>query len=176
MKNVFGKLVVVSFLVVIFSACQNPRNQAVSQIEVLESELFSENEMIDRDKVGVLIDAYVGFVETYPADSLSPAYLFKAGDMAMNTNRSVQAIQLYTRIIDEYPDYSKVPEAMFLLGYVYENNLGRLDKAKEIYERFLALYPDNDFADDAQISLMYLGKSPEELIEIFQQQSTEQQN
>jgi len=53
---------------------------------------------------------------------------------------------------------------------VYENNLGELAKAEEIYKKFLELYPDNDFADDAEISLKYLGKSPEELIEIFQQQ------
>jgi len=45
-----------------------------------------------------------------------------------------------------------------------------LAKAEEIYKKFLELYPDNDFADDAEISLKYLGKSPEELIEIFQQQ------
>jgi len=176
MKNVFEKLLVVSLLVVIFSACQNPRGKAVSQIELLENELFSEAGMIDRAKVIELIDAYIAFVETYPADTLSPVYLFKAGDMAMNTNRSVQAIQLYGQIIEDYPDYPKVPEALFLQGYVYENNLGRLDKAKEIYERFLALYPDNDFADDAEISLLYLGKSPEELIEIFQQQAAEQQD
>jgi tetratricopeptide (TPR) repeat protein len=56
------------------------------------------------------------------------------------------------------------------MGYVYENNLGELAKAEEIYKKFLELYPDNDFADDAEISLKYLGKSPEELIEIFQQQ------
>jgi tetratricopeptide (TPR) repeat protein len=60
---------------------------------------------------------------------------------------------------------------MFLKGYVYENNLGRLDKAKEIYETFIELYPNNEFADDAEVSLRFLGKSPEELIEIFQQEA-----
>jgi tetratricopeptide (TPR) repeat protein len=63
---------------------------------------------------------------------------------------------------------------LFLKGYVYENNLGRLDKAKAIYEEFLQKYPDNDFADDAEVSLKYLGKSPEELIEIFQRKAGEQ--
>jgi TolA-binding protein len=91
----------------------------------------------------------------------------------MNTNRSRQAIRYYDRIITDYPGYKKTPEAMFLKGYVYENNLGRLDKAKEIYEAFLELYPDNEFADDAEVSLRFLGKSPEELIEIFQKEQGE---
>jgi TolA-binding protein len=86
----------------------------------------------------------------------------------MNTNRSMEAIKFYDRILTDFPDYRKAPEALFLKGYVYENNLGRLDKAKEIYETFMAKYPENEFADDAKVSLQYLGKSPEELIEIFQ--------
>ena len=94
----------------------------------------------------------------------------------MNTGRATQAINIYSRIVEQYPDYSKAPEALFLQGYVYENNLGRLDKAKAIYEEFLAKYPDNDFADDAEVSLKYLGKTPEELIEIFQQNAEYQQH
>jgi TolA-binding protein len=80
----------------------------------------------------------------------------------------MEAIRFYDRILNDFPDYRKAPEALFLKGYVYENNLGRLDKAKEIYEAFIAKYPTNEFADDAEVSLKYLGKSPEELIEIFQ--------
>ncbi|MBE0639617.1 MAG: tetratricopeptide repeat protein [Bacteroidales bacterium] len=174
MKKVTGNLIFALLLVLVLSSCSSPRSKAVTQIESIESALFSEAGMIDREKVGELIDAYLLFVETYPTDTLAPVYLFKAGDMAMNTNRSVQAIQFYGRIIEEYPDYPKLPEAMFLQGYVYENNLGRVDKAKEIYEKFLELYPENDFADDAEVSLKYLGKSPEELIEIFQQQAAQE--
>ncbi|NCC72739.1 MAG: tetratricopeptide repeat protein [Sphingobacteriia bacterium] len=166
-------LILFSFaLVFLFMAgCRSPRRENITEIENIEKSLFDQESAIDRTKVGELIDLYVRFADTYPDDSLSPAYLFKAGDMAMNTNRSQQAIEFYKRIIDNYPDYPKVPEALFLQGYVYENNLGRLDEAKRIYEQFLELYPENDFADDARVSLQFLGKTPEELIEIFQQQS-----
>lgn len=174
MRNAIGNLIFTLFVVMLLGSCQSPRNKAVKQVEAIENGLFNDEGMIDREKVTELIDAYTNFVETYPADSLAPAYLFKAGDMAMNTNRSVQAIQFYGQIIEEYPNYPKLPEAMFLQGYVYENNLGRLDKAKEIYEKFLELYPNNDFADDAEVSLKYLGKTPEELIEIFQEQAAQE--
>ncbi len=172
-KNFF--LLSVTLMVILFNACQSPRQDTIENIMATEQEIFSENGMIDRNRVDELIETYVAFADEFPKDTLAPDYLFKAGDIAMNTNRSRQAIRSYDRIITDYPDYRKTPEALFLKGYVYENNLGRLDKAKEIYEAFLVLYPDNEFADDAEVSLKYLGKSPEELIEIFQQAETKEE-
>ena len=56
---------------------------------------------------------------------------------------------------------------------VYENYLGDLDNAKMIYLEFLEKYPDNEFADDAEISIQNLGKSPEELIRQFEEQQAQ---
>jgi len=174
MKKLQFHLLITGLLItVMFTSCQSPRDESIANIENTEMEVFSENGMIDRNRVDELIETYVGFADEFPEDTLAPDYLFKAGDISMNTNRSRQAIRFYDRIITEFPDYKKTPEAMFLKAYVYENNLGRLDKAKEIYETFLALYPNNEFADDAEVSLRFLGKSPEELIEIFQQEAGE---
>lgn len=166
-KNIFP--IALLLLLVVMIACQNSRQEVIEQIKETEASVFDQNGMIDQARVDELISVYISFADSYPQDSLAPGYLFRAADVAMTTNRSNQAITLYQRIREEYPDYRKVPEALFLEGYVYENYLGRLDKAKAIYEEFLEKYPDNDFADDAEISLKYLGKSPEELIEIFQQ-------
>ena len=166
---------VATILLILATACQSARQKSLDNIKTTEEEVYSENGMIDRNRVDELIGVYVGFASDFPDDSLSPEYLFKAADIAMNTKRSREAIRYYDSILINYPDYRKAPEALFLKGYVYENNLGRLDKAKEIYEKFLKMYPDNEFADDAEVSLKYLGKSPEELIEIFQQENQEKQ-
>jgi len=152
----------------LFSACQSKRTKAIKNIEKAEQEAFAETGALNADKVNDLITEYVAFADQFKDDTLAASYIFKAGDIAMNTNRSMEAIRFYDRILNDFPNYRKAPEALFLKGYVYENNLGRLDKAKEIYEAFIAKYPTNEFADDAEVSLKYLGKSPEELIEIFQ--------
>jgi TolA-binding protein len=56
-----------------------------------------------------------------------------------------------------------------MIGFVQENDLNQLDKAKATYESFLAKYPnDPDFTDDAQNALKLLGKSPEEIIKEFE--------
>lgn len=174
MKTTINYIVLV-LMIITLASCGSAREKELQQIKSVEEKTFSESGLVEANFVDELIESYESFANNFPGDSLAPDYLFKAGDVAMNTNRSNKAIMLYDRIINEYSDYRKVPEALFLKGYVYENNLGRLDKAKAIYEEFLVKYPDNDFADDAEVSLKYLGKSPEELIEIFQQGNAETQ-
>jgi outer membrane protein assembly factor BamD (BamD/ComL family) len=121
-------------LVLLMASCGSPRQQKLQEIKDIESATFSESGLIDAKGVDALIAAYESFANDFPNDSLAPNYLFKAGDVAMNTNRSNKAIELYDRIINSFGNYQKAPEALFLKGYVYENNLGRLDKAQAIYE------------------------------------------
>lgn len=174
MRSIFKCLA--PFLVVLMIvSCQSPRQDSLEKINEMESLAFSESGLVNAGHVDELIQTYQEFANEFPEDSLAPEYLFKAGDVAMHTNRSNKAILLYDRIINEYSNYRKAPEALFLKGYVFENNLGRLDRAEAIYKEFLEKYPDNEFADDAEVSLKYLGKTPEELIEIFQQENAAKQ-
>ena len=57
---------------------------------------------------------------------------------------------------------------LFFKGFVYENMLKDLDKARETYLQFIEKYPKDDFADDAQMALLNLGKTPEMLIKEFE--------
>ena len=77
--------------------------------------------------------------------------------------------------MNNYPDFDKTPQCLFLKGYIYENNLGDLDMAKSLYEEFLQKYPDDDFADDAEVSIKNLGKTPEQLIKEFEEKQKAQE-
>ena len=163
------KLIPIILIALLFASCGPNKNQDKEKIDVLETELFSQtNGMINKEKALEVVDLYVAFADTYPEDSLSAEYLFKAADISMNMNLPTKAIDLYKRIRAKYPSFRKAPECLFLSGYIYENYLGKLEEAKAIYEEFIQKYPDNDFADDAQISINNLGKSPEELIKEFE--------
>jgi outer membrane protein assembly factor BamD (BamD/ComL family) len=158
-------------------SCSDPRNEDVEKITQLENALFAEESSLDNlDKAKELIDQYTLFADQYPEDTLSPEYLFRAADIAMNINRGEMAINNYNRILKSYPDFKKAPECLFLKAYVYENNLGQLNKARVYYQEFIDKYPDNDFADDAEISIQNLGKSPEELIKEFEEKMKAQEN
>jgi len=84
---------------------------------------------------------------------------------------SQKAIELFDRLMVEYPDYEKVPECLFMKAFIYDNNLQEYDKAKEVYLEFLEKYPDDEFADDARASINNLGKSLEEIIREFEEKN-----
>lgn len=91
--------------------------------------------------------------------------LLKAAGLAKTIDNPDKAVQLYSEVAAKMPNHRKAPMALFMAGFVYENDLLDLNKAKECYESFLKIYPkDPDFADDAQMALKMLGKSPEEII------------
>ena len=167
-----GFLLIATFLI---NACTSPKANKLAEIKTMEDELFSdESKMIDRTQADELIGLYVAYADEFPEDTEAAEYLFKAGDMAMNLNMPRKAVQVFDRILTDYPDFEKTPQCLFLKGYVYENNLGDLQTAKMIYEEFLEKYPDDEFADDAEVSIKNLGKTPEELIKEFEEQAKEE--
>lgn len=162
--------------IIVMAACTSPQAKLKLEIEGMEDVLFADaNKMIDKTEAGELIDKYVEYGDSFPESQEAPQMLFKAGDMAMNLNMPNKAIEIFDRIMNTYPDYEKAPQCLFLKGYIYENNMGDLTKAKAIYEAFLQKYPDDEFADDAAVSIKNLGKSPEELIKEFEELQKEQE-
>ncbi|MFN0214743.1 MAG: tetratricopeptide repeat protein [Saprospiraceae bacterium] len=102
--------------------------------------------------------------------------LLKAAGLAKTIGNPQKAIELYIKIADGLPQHKKAPTALFMIGFVQENDLNDLEKAKMTYESFLQKYPnDPDFADDAQNAIKLLGKSPEEIIKEFEKQTGQEQ-
>ena len=166
---------VVFAIAAILVSCSSPKDKLKSEIKVTEDSLFSDDtKMVDRDMARELIDKYVAFADQFSKDKETPEILFKAGDLSMNMNMPRKAIQIFDRIMNNYPDFEKTPQCMFLKGYIYENDLKDLKTAKQIYEDFLKKYPDDEFADDAEISIKNLGKTPEELIREFEEKAKQE--
>jgi outer membrane protein assembly factor BamD (BamD/ComL family) len=184
-KLLIMKKYVLIFIVFIFafSSCEGPKSESKKDntevsleesIASLEKELFNTSAVrLDRKKALKLISLYEEYVDTYPQDKLAPEYLFKAADISMNMRRPQATIALFDRIIQEYPEYDKSSSALFLKAFVYEDQLQDYENAKINYELFLSKYPDSEFADDAQVSLRNLGKSPEELIKEFEEKAAQ---
>jgi TolA-binding protein len=63
----------------------------------------------------------------------------------------------------KYPDSEKTPNAIFMIGYIYANELQDNDKAREAYEYFIENYPDNVLVQSARWEIENLGKSLEEI-------------
>jgi len=164
----FGNTILTMVIIFSIISCNNPKKKFVESIKGLEKELYSE-QSFNSEKGLKIINLYIDFSKQYPEDTASAGFLYKAAEVSMNLQLGIQAIGYYNEIIEKYPDFSKKPECVFLKAFIYENQLNDLEKAKEFYTQFIAEYPTNQLAKDAEASLKYLGKSPEELVKMFQE-------
>lgn len=167
-------LVFVTLLAAFFMyGCDNPTLR--DKIEKKEKQLTQSAAEEGQDEVvESLLEDYMAFVEQNPGDSLTPLYRFRSADIMMNRNMPVKALEQLDIILNRHPDFSKGADALFLKGYVLENSLGELGRAKEVYHRFLEKYPGHAFADDVEVSLKHLGRSPEELVRMFEKEADDQ--
>jgi len=154
--------------VIFFVSCQPSKEKMEKEIASLEAKLFDAESGFSRTGADNLIQEYQDFAAAYPADSLSPIYLFKAASIIMNLQDGPKAIALFDEIRSTYPEYEKAPLCLFFTGYVQENVLGDIDQARETYTLFIETYPNHDFADDAEASISNLGKTPEQMIQQFE--------
>jgi outer membrane protein assembly factor BamD (BamD/ComL family) len=151
------------------SGCSPSREKSVSTITSLETRLFSPAATgFDKVKADSLLAAYESFMKRFADDSATLKYTFKAANLAMNMGDAAKAIALFDKFIEKYPDHPKAAVSMFFKAYIYENQLKNLDKAKEIYLQFIEKYPDGDFTNDARIALQNLGKTPEQMVQEFE--------
>ena len=172
MKTLVSILTIVSIFM--FSCSETPRNKDVEKITSIEQKLVNDSTMLFDKKLAIdLIQMYSAFSDSYPADSLSPSYLFKAGRLTMNMNNGNRSIHLFDKILKQYPDFDKYPETVFLSAFVYENLLKDDTKAKEMYLRFMKNYPDNILYKDAKASYDNIGKSLDEIIKGFEKKNNE---
>ncbi|GAB4257192.1 MAG: hypothetical protein Kow0079_14360 [Vicingaceae bacterium] len=184
MKKLIYAFVIIGFTV----ACSNSNNNEqatdeveqnkeltkedlITNIENLESKLYANKDKYDTKLALEVLDAYKAFLKKYPSDEKSPAYTFKAGEIAMSLNKSQEAIAFFTRVNDNYKEFDKSSYALFLTAFVYDTQVKDYTQARKYYEAFINKYPNHELIDDAKASLQNLGKTPEELIEEFKKKN-----
>ncbi len=165
MKKSIQFVVVIMALVTI--ACQSPKEKALKEIDALQVQdsVFSIENMA-KEK-----DAYLAFADKYPDDERSPEFLFKAGQslgaiasQGKDVKQHEEAIAVFKRLQDNYPKHHYAEEALFLTGFIYENHIGDLEKAKATYQEFINKYPNSELAEDARITIQNLGLPAEEIL------------
>lgn len=158
-----NRSLIVLVTLVSLAACNSPKEKALTRIKGMEASdsVFSPAAIAD------LKAAYLDFANKYPDDEMSPEFIFKAAQRCNAVSMHQEAIGLFNSILQKYPKSKLCEEALFLQGYIYENNLQDYSKAKEIYTEFVSKYPDSELTEDAKLSIQNLGKSPEEIFESF---------
>ena len=134
-----------------------------------------EDVFVDPDKFGInrkaaqsYVDACEAFALAYPDTKEAPEFLYKATEISRTLRTFTKSLSMYDWIIDEYPQYEKAPTAMFLKGFIIENELNNDEAAMKVYKTFLSRYPDHQLRDDVQFLLDNVGKTDEEIMDLIE--------
>ncbi len=144
-------------------------NQPIVEILTdLQKKVFNDSVgRIDYRFANEYIQSSEVFVYLSPDHPAAADVALKAAETARTVRAFPKAMNLYEIISERYQDHPKAPQALFLRAFTLDNDLKRLDEARALYEKFLELYPNDEFADDTEFLLKNLGKSDEEIIQSF---------
>lgn len=160
MKKLFLTLLVASAMLV---ACGPSREERLDQIRDFEDSVFESAMGADTVVAEQLTKMYVDFADKYKTDSLAPEFLMKAAEVQSNVLHTDRAIELFDRIISDYPDFEEIPMCYYLKGNAYELN-SMAPQAKEAYQVYLDKFPNHFMAESTRQMLQYVGMNPEEML------------
>ena len=162
------RLIPLLFILLVMVGCNT--NDPAKRIEKLEEQAFATEGAINPEVANDLVSAYCDFADANPDDDMAPEYLFKAVDVSMNLNEPQRTIYIIDKLLNNYPDYPRTQAALFVKGFIFETRYENYDMAKKIYEQYLVMYPDGEFAESCRASIENLGLTPEELVKKFENQ------
>ncbi|MFT5834337.1 MAG: tetratricopeptide (TPR) repeat protein [Cognaticolwellia sp.] len=144
-------------------------------IEALEDSIFTKEGGIKpaQDTNGKkLIAAYEALAASDVPDSVAVEMLFKAAAIAKNVNRDfTKSVEVLNKLYKDFPKSPRAGDAQFMEAYTYANDMQDYDKAKKLYDTFLAQYPDHAMFKTGVLEVRNLGKTPEMMIEEFKKRN-----
>jgi len=78
-----------------------------------------------------------------------------------------ERIQYYRDIVNHYPDHQYAPQALFMIGFVYAEELRDTKRARQTFDELLQKYPDSDVVDSAKWMIENIDK-PHPAFESFE--------
>jgi outer membrane protein assembly factor BamD (BamD/ComL family) len=127
-----------------------------------DADLFKEGTAAENARdIAAATTRYEELVERYPATALAESSLSRLAVIYATDEKDFsKAVFTYRRYYTMFPESKYAPTMLFLSGYVFNNELHRLDSARVAYEAFLQKYPDHTLAASARYELETLGKDP----------------
>ncbi|HTR81822.1 MAG TPA: tetratricopeptide repeat protein [Bacteroidota bacterium] len=106
-------------------------------------------------------------LKQYPEGKDAPAALYMIAETYQDGKHDYRnAVNYYHAFVTRYADLNSTPVAMFLIGFIYNNNLQMTDSARMAYEEFIAKFPNHELAASAKFEIDNLGKTPDEIMAI----------
>lgn len=101
-------------------------------------------------------------LDEYPDGQYAPWARFGIAESFRFKNKPREALNNYKLFYENNPNMQPSALSLFLIGYIYHNNLLMSDSARIYYERFIQKYPHHDLIASAKFELEILRRNPPE--------------
>ena len=162
--------------IVLFSACggsgsgkdaKGGDTLAVARIQTMEDTLYARPG-VDRKGAQALLDVYLAYAKIHPLDSMTPEYIFRGASIKSTLGDPQGGIDLYNRIIRDFPHWRKIADTYYLKAFTIDNGLHQKGEAESAYTEVVNRFPDHRFAADSKQMIENLKYSDEELMKKFE--------
>ena len=128
------------------------------------NDLYTEGKtlILNKETVDKGLQVLTKFEKKYPKNPRTPEVVLAHAMALQGEKRYDEAIGTYKRLMDKYPQSSEAYKGMFLLGYMYYEDMKDNDKAVEIFKAFMKAYPDSELVTSAQVLVENIGLPVEE--------------
>ncbi len=109
----------------------------------------------------------VAISSLFCSKTLTEEELFTKAQEELKEKNPVEAVRSYEQIVENFPESENRSKAVFMLGFLYANELHDTDKARSYYSQMLQEYPDHELAVSVEFELENLGKAIEEIDSIL---------
>ncbi len=171
------KLMLVAMLAFGVLACGgNGKKLSEDDLKKAEASLFNDDMTANAETAPAVVETFCKFVEQNPDHPNAPEWLFKAFEIAVTQKDAKKSEAICNQLMKAYPTYEKTPFGMFMLAsFVYDDQLKDFEKARAMYDKIIAEYPDSEITSSAEASIGFLGMTPEEIIKQFEAQEQVEQ-
>lgn len=150
------------FTLVMWSACSSLSDEELwKRVEAAKAGKNWDSTLIVSQRI--LTEFPSGRFASWARFAMAESYRFK--------NQPREALDNYRIFEQTYPEMQAAPLSLFLVGYLYANNLQQTDSAKYYYRQFLERYPQHELIPTVQLELNSLGLTPEQALEQVQKGS-----
>lgn len=167
------------------TACNNAPTEAVNEdtVDQFDTAAFiQEVEKMDqqlsqtspqRKELITAIGLFEDYAIMFPGTEASADYLLKASDFCLALDRFDKSVFLLNRIIDDYPNYSRLEAVYFNRANHTDLNIRDTTLAKTYYHEFIEKFPESKLVEDAKIRIETVSLSLEEMVARFEAMNAE---
>lgn len=165
-KYIFSISIII--LALLTSQCTQSKNKILEKINNLENEINASFPNPNPLKIKELHKLYIEYANKYNEDTLSPHFIYKAAEAAVNIQEYDKAIDDLDLLINQYPQHKLVPYAIFFKGFIYETFLNNKEEAEKHYKTIIAKYKEHPLTKQAAFAIESLWMNDQEIAKILE--------